>query len=371
MIARRRLVAAVVVAALLPAAVPAAEDVRSRELEAIRDEIARLQGRLARVEAESRGLAGELQRTELSLELQSRRLDEAAAARRLVETSLERLEATVSGLERELASQRAALERRLADLYRLGRHGYLRLLLSIGSRGQLLPAVRSLRYLARRDGELLDRFVDTRAELAVERQRLLERQRERSGWVEQERSRLDELARLRRRQAELLASLDRQRSTLSSQTLKLADKERRLGNLLDFLAGRSPALAGRPIQQFRGALDWPVGGRIVHRFGHRRDRRYGTQVPHNGLTLATTAGTTVRSIYPGKVLFAAPFEGYGPTAVVHHSGGVFTLYAGLGSLQVRQGDILALGQPVGEAASSLYFEIREQNRPADPLSWLR
>ena len=93
-------------------------------------------------------------------------------------------------------------------------------------------------------------------------------------------------------------------------------------------------------------------------------------MPHNGISLRTVAGLPVRAIYPGKVVFAAPFEGYGPTVVVHHSGRVFTLYAGLARLGVRQNDILQLGQTVGSAAASLYFEIREENRPVDPLDWL-
>ncbi len=141
---------------------------------------------------------------------------------------------------------------------------------------------------------------------------------------------------------------------------------------MDFLAGRSAApLSGRPIQEFRGALDWPVRGRVAQGFGARREPRYGTRVPHNGLELRTEAGQEVRTIYPGRVVFAAPFEGYGPTVVVHHSGRVFTLYAGLDRLRVRQDDILRLGQPVGVAASRLYFEIREENRPVDPRNWLR
>ncbi len=362
----------VIALAILLAPPAAGQDSRRQELEEIRDEIARLRARMTRVAAESRGLSGELEKTELSLELQGKRLEEARASRRLTESTLGELEAAVAGLEARLEGHRRALQQRLTDLYRLGRQGYLRLLLSVRSRRQLLPAIRSLRYLARRDGALLNRFLDTRAELSVERQELLRRRRERQAWELQERQRFDELQRLRRRQAELLGQLEGQRDRLSERALQLADKERKLSNLMDFLAGRSAApLSGRPIQEFRGALDWPVRGRVAQGFGTRREPRYGTRVPHNGLELRTEAGQEVRTIYPGRVVFAAPFEGYGPTVVVHHSGRVFTLYAGLDRLRVRQDDILRLGQPVGVAASRLYFEIREENRPVDPRNWLR
>jgi len=64
-------------------------------------------------------------------------------------------------------------------------------------------------------------------------------------------------------------------------------------------------------------------------------------------------------------------QGYGLTAVVHHPGRVFSLYAGLGELQVAAEDVLSLGQVIGIATDTLYFEIREENRPVDPARWLR
>ena len=63
-------------------------------------------------------------------------------------------------------------------------------------------------------------------------------------------------------------------------------------------------------------------------FGPRLDPRYGTRVPHDGVDIATVPGEPVRLVYPGRVVYAADFEGYGPTVVVQHAGRAFTLYAG-------------------------------------------
>jgi septal ring factor EnvC (AmiA/AmiB activator) len=57
--------------------------------------------------------------------------------------------------------------------------------------------------------------------------------------------------------------------------------------------------------------------------------------------------------------------------IVHHPGRVFTLYAGLSALRVGAGGMVSLGDPVGLASDRLYFEIRVENRPEDPLHWLR
>ncbi len=79
----------------------------------------------------------------------------------------------------------------------------------------------------------------------------------------------------------------------------------------------------------------------------------------------------MRAIYAGQVLYAAPFEGYGLTAIVLHPGRVFTLYSGLSELGVAQGDVVTLGHVVGAVARQLYFEIRVENRPENPADWLR
>lgn len=358
---------------LIPASLVVAQiGSRETELEAIRDEIARLQVRLNQVRRESAGLKGELEQTAVAIELQGKRVDEAQTARTLAEESLAGLEEQVAELEIRLERLRQNLKERLADLYRLGRQGYLRLFLSIRSQEDLLPGIRQVRFLAMRDRDLLDDYVDTRARLEFERRELEERRREIEEWLLAEGQRLDQLNRLRRRQATLLARLEKEQQSLANQTAQLEDKERKLASLLDFLYGRSTEpLSGTPIQNFQSVLDWPVEGTVVTAFGPRLDPRYKTQTPHNGLQLATRTGSPVRAIYPGEVLFAAPFQGYGWTTVMHHSGRVFTLYAGLQDLEVAKGDVLSLGHVIGRSADSLYFEIRVENRPVDPAEWLR
>jgi septal ring factor EnvC (AmiA/AmiB activator) len=260
----------------------------------------------------------------------------------------------------------------LQGLYRLGEYGYLRLLLAIEPGADPLSAVRSLRYLARRDAQVIDRFLAAQREVTRERDRLLEEQRQVEEWAAQEDQRRRRLAQIRSRQARLLAQLEEERRQVAERAGALRDKERKLANLLDLLAGDVPEpLEGRPIQVFRGVLDWPVVGRVVEGFGTRRDERYRTEIPHNGIDVETTAGSEVRAVYPGEVLFAAPFEGYGTMVVVHHPGRVFSVYGGLRELKVEKGNVLSLGDVLGFATERIYFEIRADKRPEDPSLWLR
>jgi septal ring factor EnvC (AmiA/AmiB activator) len=331
-----------------------------------------LQSRLLRVQERQSGIRGELERTEIELELQEKKLAEATAARQLAIETARVGAARVAELEGKLVAIREQLRRSLVGLYRLGRHGYLRLFLALKPDQSLLPGIRLLRLIAHRDAETLDRFRATRTRLEFERDELAGKRREVDAWVVREQDRQRELERLRGRQAALLAQIEGEGRQLASREGALRDKEKKLSNLLDFLYGRQRgALAGRSILDFKGALDWPVRGVVAAGFGPRLDPRYRTRVPHNGLDIATRAGSEVRAVYPGKVLFAAPFEGYGQAVVVSHPGKVLTLCAGLSALRVAQDDVVSLNSILGVAGDTVYFEIRVDNRPEDPASWLR
>jgi len=344
---------------------------RERELRAVREEIGSLTAQLDDLALRAYGIEGELQKVALERRIQERRVAEAAAERQLAESRVDEAEARLGELEQRLASERERLESRLAGLYRIGRHGSARLLFAIDAQAEPLPAIRLLRYLARRDAQSIERFEELRGRVEEERRELDSRRAEAAEWLDQQTRRRDELVRLELRQQALLAGTRREESRIAARALELADRETKLAGLLDQLYGGGAPLSGRPIQEFRGLLEWPVRGSVTIGFGPRLDPRYRTRVPHNGVELATSPGAEVVAVYPGKVVYAASFEGYGPTVVVQHAGRVFTLYAGLASVSVKRDDLVSLRQPLGSAGSRLYFEIRVENRPEDPKRWIR
>jgi|GEM_PF-356563 len=359
-----------------PAAPPAGGEVRetrARELElaALRAEISRLEARLEAARRQQSGAVGELAAADLALQLEEKRLAEAVAARDQAAEREAASEQEVVALERILDQRRRDFQRQLTGLYRLGRQGYLRLFLLLRPDASLLPSIRLMRYLVRRDREAVDSYQQAKQRLARRRDELAAERQERDRWLGWEQTRRRELVAARQRKAALLARVERERRVLAGRAVELADRERKLAAFLDLLYGRSSTeLAGAPMQQFRGILDWPVAGKVIERFGPRLDPRYHTQVPHNGIDLETTPGAEVKAVYPGKVLFAAPFEGYGLTVVVHHPGRILTLYAGLAELKKAKDDMVSLAEIVGLASDRLYFEIRVENHPEDPVSWL-
>ncbi len=320
----------------------------------------------------SRSLSGRLRETELDLQLQESRVREASLGFELSLSRIDESERSVEDLESRLQGLRVSLRNHVLVLSGLGRQRYLRLLLALRPEGDVVAGVRQLRYLARRDAMAVERFEALERRVSRQRAALAVEQARLKSWLQQEEERRASLEVVRSRHQSLAREANSVRRRLESRSASLVEREARLGRMIELVAQQDTAtLDSAPIQDFKGVLDWPLEGRVVTDFGPRLDPRYRTQVPHNGIAIAAAKQLVVVPVYPGEVLFAAPFQGYGLTVVIQHAGDVLTLYAGVDSLEVAKGDVVSLGDVLGAAAGEIYFELRERNRAVDPLDWLR
>lgn len=98
----------------------------------------------------------------------------------------------------------------------------------------------------------------------------------------------------------------------------------------------------------------------------------GSGLSESGLTLTSTVSQTVSAPLDGRVVFAAPFRGFGPLLIIDRGGGYHVLMAGLSQLDVREGASVVAGQAVGEIVARgdeparLYLELRYRGVPLDP-----
>jgi septal ring factor EnvC (AmiA/AmiB activator) len=236
------LCAAALVAAVLAAAVPAlaaaapappqppspgapaatAETrAREQELAALRAEISGLEARLEAARRQQSGAAGELAAADLALQLEEKRLAEAVAARDQAAERETASERQVAALERALDQRRRDFQRQLTGLYRLGRQGYLRLFFLLRPDASLLPSIRLMRYLVRRDREAVDGYQEAKQRLARRRDQLAAERQERDRWLGWEQTRRRELVTARQRKAALLARVERERRVLAGRAVEL------------------------------------------------------------------------------------------------------------------------------------------------------
>jgi septal ring factor EnvC (AmiA/AmiB activator) len=347
-------------------------DARELDLERLRGRVAELEAALHGVETQAGDLLGMWAENRSRSELQAARLLEAEAELSNAAAQRDASAARVAELGVLLGERRTRLRHRLLSIDRFAREGYLRLFLDVDRSADLLVAIRQLRFLAHRDASAVAGYRDAHDRWAREQRELDLRLQETERRVVRERDVRRELDTLIAEQRRLLARLEERRQSLEHRVGELGRREARLSRLVGLLEDeRGASLGGVAAEEFQGALDWPAAGAVVTEFGPRTDPVYGTTLPHNGIEIATRAGAEVRAVYPGRVLFAAPFQDLGFTVVVEHSGRVLTLYAGLERVEVAEGDVLAFQAVVGNASDRLYFEVRRGKKAEDPRAWLR
>jgi murein DD-endopeptidase MepM/ murein hydrolase activator NlpD len=136
--------------------------------------------------------------------------------------------------------------------------------------------------------------------------------------------------------------------------------------------------AEQPLWQ--GAFVQPRNTKVFSNFAETRTyvyegREVDTQV-HYGYDLASTKQSPVPAANAGVVAFAGPLTIYGNTVVVDHGLGLQTLYAHLSSIDVKPGDKVTRGQPLGRTGATglavgdhLHFEVLVAGVSVTPLEW--
>jgi septal ring factor EnvC (AmiA/AmiB activator) len=150
----------------------------------------------------------------------------------------------------------------------------------------------------------------------------------------------------------------------------LQDLQQALADFPDAAAANS-----QPFARLKGQLPLPVRGRVATRFGATRGEG---MPPAHGLLIEVSEGSAVRAVARGRVAFADWLRGFGLLIIIDHGGGYMSLYGHNQSLYKDTGETVTAGETIasagasgGQAQNGVYFEIRQQGQPVDPLAWCR
>jgi len=134
------------------------------------------------------------------------------------------------------------------------------------------------------------------------------------------------------------------------------------------------SLASRSFETLKGLLRLPVKGELANRYGAPREE---TAATWKGLFIRCVSGETVHAVADGRVVYADWLRGFGNLLILDHGGGYMSLYANNDGLLRKVGDSVRGGDPVASvgatgqvAESGLYFELRRDGKPFDPLKWV-
>lgn len=362
----------------VPAVQPEADARKTEaELQAVKSEIERVTRQVSEEQVERDKLSRELRSAEVSVGKAREGLD--GVRRRRAERAARHAALTAEKRTREgdLNQNRGALAGQLRAAYLIGREEPLKLLLNQKDPERAGRMFVYYSYFGRARAEQIHGIENDVQAIATLDEQLQAEDAQLAELEKQQRAELSELEQARAKRSAVLASLTAESNSHAQNLARLKSQQ---GGLEKLLRELRRAMEKFPIDNndafahLRGKLAWPVGGKLVARFGETR----AGGVKWDGVLVATERGAPVRAVYGGRVIYADWLPGLGLLTIVDHGEGYMSLYGHNERLYKAAGERVSAGDTLGSAGDSggsnrpeLYFEIRKGGKAVDPRPWFK
>lgn len=395
------LLASLAAAGVLPAYAATSASGAKEELRELKDRIEAIQKRLTEAEESKSEAADALQKSERAISDATRALSGLSEQSRTANAKLVQIRREIERGEVELRKHQAALGKLLYQQYAAGRPETLGILLNGGDPNEIARRLHYLTYIGRARSEQIagvrtelarlenlaseartqaTELAAITAEQAAQRRKLEQEKRARAQMltrisqdIDQQRRQIGTLKRDETRLTRLIEQLARalaQKPKPRPAPQARGTPEPRLRN--ERLP--EPTTSDGPFARLRGRLALPVRGELASRFGSPRQ---DGGVVWKGLFIAARTGEEVRAVAAGRVVYADWLRGFGNLLIIDHGDSYMSLYGYNETLfkqvgeAIRGGErIAAVGNTGGHPDSGLYFEMRHEGRPFDPMTWV-
>ncbi|MFO7604736.1 MAG: peptidoglycan DD-metalloendopeptidase family protein [Desulfurivibrionaceae bacterium] len=360
----------------------------------MREEIEDHHDRVLKARAKESNLFGQLEVIEQALRNAREKLaglnEKTASQEKLIEEKV--TEVARRSAEKEVVKKH--VEERLAAYYRMGDLGMMNATFSAGTLPDLLNFNEYFKALIKYDQQVIDDYrlkiemlTETRKSLEEERAELLraiataENQAGEMESVRKERMAL--LARVNTEKKLYRRAIEEMEEASTGLTETLAELRRK------FMASResqqryysSPKKrrpgSERSFSTKKGRLPPPVRGSVTTFFGKSKQGKFGITTHADGIDIKTVAGSEIKAIHSGKVVYAGQLKGYGNLIIIDHGHQYYSLISRAAELYKKEGEVVSTGEAIGIMndgggllGEGLHFEIRHGTEPLDPLDWL-
>nr|WP_100547359.1 MULTISPECIES: murein hydrolase activator EnvC [unclassified Pseudomonas] len=410
-----RILALILLSSLIAPAIADQRADTQRQLEAARQDVAELKKLLEKLQQEKSGVQQQLKKTETEMGDLENQVKELQRELKGSEQEIQRLDQEKKKLQGARTEQQQLIAIQARAAYQSGRQEYVKLLLNQQNPEKFSRTLTYYDYLSQARLEQLAAFNETLRQLANVEQEINNHQAQ----LQTQKAGLDErhakLAEARKERQQALAKLNRDFATRDQRLKARQQEQAELGRVLKTIEetlarqareaeearkralaaqqaeqarpGQQPsqpsgplvtsgAVYGGPFASARGKLPWPVDGRLVARYGTPRGGDARTK--WDGVLIGAPAGSQVRAVHGGRVVFADWLRGAGLLVILDHGNGYLSLYGHNQNLLKSAGDVVKAGDPIatvgssgGQETSALYFAIRQNGRPSDPAQWCR
>ena len=349
------------------------------QLKRLKKSISEVSAWLKSANREKSGLIATLQEQEKEISKTSLAIKKNKEAIANLLKELAQLNIDLKEQKQSLKAQQGYLVDELRALYLEGRQPAIKALLDQNDPQDSSRYIGYFNYVHEARTERVAQFMQDVEQLEATQTAILRRQTEVNAARETLQNKRNQLEQQNAQRKLTLAKVEKNIETKTSELEQLKENQTRLETLLREVEKSISELQlpteSTPFSKQKSKLPWPTRGRVIERFGSRQAQG---KLRSNGIRIAAREDSEVTTVHYGHIVFSDWLRGFGLLIIVDHGDGYLSLYGNNESLLreagdwVRPGEVLAYaGNSGGRSQASLYFEIRKNGKPQDPLKWLK
>jgi septal ring factor EnvC (AmiA/AmiB activator) len=321
---------------------------------------------------------------DLSLAKARKRASEYHSDLTALEGQIKETSRTVKALLKSIETGEVYVAKRLVALYKMNELGKMQILASADSMYDFFLRKASLEKILAHDVAAQNSLLEKKALLSELLEKLNAKKVERVSLQEKHQRQTEFMSREREKRRQLLSEIRSKKSlelaaieSLQQAAEALDETIRSLGAERESIPLRKKKPLQKPFSALKGELIKPVNGKVVSRFGPYQDKKYNLRGFLSGIYIQADRGEPIHAVSQGTVVYSSWFKGYGNMVIIDHGNSFHTVYAHAEELFKSKGDrveanevIATVGDSGSMTGNRLYFEIRHNGKPIDPLNWI-
>ena len=393
----------------LSQAAPKKTDAQIKEqktaLKKLESDLAKKRKEIAQLENEEKGVLNTISLLDQNLNQTRTYITELSKNEVLVQRALDQLAHDIDSLDTKIFVRKEAMKRRIRSLYVNGR----------GAEAEALYGLLSRKGNPEREAYWVHRILNQDKEEVETLTRMV---RERDEMRQQQAAHLVDLAQLRSRKAaeekglvsqmsgqekmrlslkhdkamqrRALEEFERNQKTMLALIKKLEEKRKKEIEAAKKAEAERKKAKGKKAKKevtkpkatvastVKGPKCMPLEGEIISQYGLQEHPVLHIATRNLGIEIRGKRGGAVRAAAAGTVAMVAEIDGRGPSVIIEHEGGTYSVYGHMRSIRVQEGKEVRNCEEIGEVGDiaslngiKLYFQVSEGTQTVDPLQWLK
>lgn len=371
-------------------------------LKKLESDLAKKRKELAQLETEEKGVLNTISLLDQNLNQTRNYIYELSKSEVMVQQAVEQLGVEIDSLDKNIHARKEVMKKRIRTLYIKGRSSEAEVLYTLltkkGNPERQVYWVHHILNQDREQVETLTRLMQERDEKKKQEEEHLaelndlrsKKSVEEKGLVTQmngQEKMLTSLKQDKAMQQQALAEFERNQKTMLALIKKLEQKRKKEIEAAKKAEAerkkkgkKKGAEKPKPtvVTSVKGPKCTPMEGEIISHYGLQEHPVLHIQTRNLGVEIRGKRGGKIKAAAPGTVVMVAEIDGRGPSVIIEHEGGTYSVYGHMSSIKVQEGKEVKNCEEigvVGDIASlngiKLYFQVSEGTQTVDPLEWLK